>query len=216
MTTLEKIYNLKSLGKLRQSKCYTGFFNLADFHNAKYESEFVSPYTKGSCNVNSSIFVLLQDWASEERIISGMGEEAAIIGYTPSLPTNINLKILLKETFKCEISDVFTTNLFPYIKPGGMDASIGSRFMKEAFKEFTLPQVDIVQPRIVICCGSLVYKTAISHFQNHTNSNYNINHHFSYNGIIFIYQNHTGSRGTNSAGGIQKVKENWKFMRTLI
>lgn len=216
MTNSEKLKALKKLGERRRLNCYDGFHNLSEFHSGKYESEFVSPYTKGSQNVNSEVFVMLQDWTSKEKIEQGLGEEPVTLGYSPKLPTNKNLKTLLNNTFNYNISDVFTTNLFPYIKSGSMDASIPQRFMRKAFSDFALPQIEIVQPQLVVCCGASVFRTAAKHFNQETRQPLFLNQHFAHEGVIYIYQNHPGSRGTNSAGGIEKVKRNWEFMRSLV
>lgn len=89
-----KIKLLKDLGAHRKENCYPRFKNLSDFHGGLYESDFVSPYTKGAGNADAKILILLQDWTSEERIVEGLAPETVELGYSPGLRTNQNLKEL--------------------------------------------------------------------------------------------------------------------------
>ena len=51
------------------------------------------------------------------------------------------------------MGDVYATNLFPFIKTGNMSGSIAKHDLIRAAREFALPQIRIVQPRLVICLG---------------------------------------------------------------
>ena len=51
--------------------------------------EYVSPYTKGAGNPESSVMIVLQDWASHEGLVSrGLDPEIVKLGRDPSLLTN--------------------------------------------------------------------------------------------------------------------------------
>ncbi len=69
------------------------------------------------------------------------------------MSTNIHLKQLLKAHLGLSLRDTYATNLFPFVKPGAMNANIPSKNLIQAAKEFTLPMIDIIQPRLVICLG---------------------------------------------------------------
>lgn len=208
----EKVKRLKVLGQKRKDKdnFYKDYYNLSDFEaGKKYDSDYVSPYTKGSGRVDSDIFILLQDWASKDAIEKGLGKETVIKGYSSRFPTNKNLETLLQKTFNRNLSNVFTTNLFPYIKPGENNASIPKRVLVKAFEDFALPQIEIVKPRLVICCGAAVYNSAIKHLRHQ----HPFESHFIDNGIMFYHQSHPGVRGTQNAGGMATVENNWNKMR---
>lgn len=212
----DKIKLLKKLGARRKANCYPGFKNLSDFHNGLYESDFVSPYTKGSGNANSKIFILLQDWTSEDRIQARLGPEAVELGYSPALRTNINLQALLKATFHCQLSDVFTTNLFPFIKPGKMDATIGAGWLKRAFEEYALPQINIVNPDVVICCGKAVYRIVVQCLTGSTLTGLNYGDNINHRDFVFFCQHHPGARGTIAVGGQSTALKNWNIMKEMI
>jgi hypothetical protein len=211
-----KEYRLKQLGSYRKENCYPGFKNLYDFHNGQYESDFVSPYSKGSGNFDSQIFILLQDWVSEDGIKKGLDEGAITLGYSPGLRTNKNLQKLLNETFQLEISEVFTTNLFPFIKVGAMNAPIGAPWLRKAFDEFTMPQINIIKPKVVVCCGKKVYRTVLKCLLNISPVNVNFTDHICHGKILYVCQNHPGSRGTVSVGGQKGATRNWQIMKKLM
>ena len=99
-----------------------------------------------------------------------------------------------------------------------MDSAISVRYLRKAFTEFALPQIKVVSPRLVICCGASVYKTAFSHFHSSSATSFPLNHTFKIENdkITFVYQNHPGSRGTNGVGGFNRVQENWRTMKSLL
>jgi hypothetical protein len=103
--------------------------------------------------------VILQDWASEEDFNKPFDPNLLdnAIGYTPSAPTNRNLKRRLHDHFNIEIKDTYATNLFPFIKPGRTSAPIPYNLLKRAARDYAVPQIDIVQPRLVIVLGHLSF-----------------------------------------------------------
>ncbi len=83
---------IKELSFRRRNDRLTGYFNVADVHDGKYETlDFVSPFTKVACNYDSEIMLIAQDWSSAEKLSAAFSDEISELGYTPSLPTNRNL-----------------------------------------------------------------------------------------------------------------------------
>jgi restriction system protein len=208
-----KLKRLKSLGSLRQRHCYRGYHQISDFHHGNYESDFVSPYTKTAGNVNSDIAILLQDWASEENLSGPFDREAALLGYTPAVPTNKNLVKLLHDVFELELSDIFATNVFPYIKPGEMSAPIPQCDFDRAFAEFCFPQINIVKPRFVICCGKKVFLSCWKFFNEPEANPLTVGSYFENSGIRFHYQRHPSPQAINRNGGINQAITDWNQMR---
>ena len=146
----------KAIG-IQQKNDWTGYKSIADFHNGAYDCEYVSPYTKCAPNADASIFVVLQDWSSDQWLSGPLDYEVQRLGYSPSLPTNINLKGLLKNHLGVELEEVFATNLFPFVKSGNLSTAIPAKLMQRAAKEFCIPQIEIVNPKIVICMGTTTF-----------------------------------------------------------
>jgi restriction system protein len=103
--------------------------------------------------------VILQDWASEEDLNNPFDKSSAdqAIGYSPAAPTNRNLQARLKKHFDIAIKDTYATNLFPFVKPGRTSATIPYSALKRAAIVYAKPQIEIVQPLLVIALGHLTF-----------------------------------------------------------
>ena len=154
---MAKTDQLLKLAKNRQSSRWVGYRGIGDYHQGRYECNFVSPYTKSAGNVDARIMVLLQDWSSNEWLSGPFHSDVAELGRSPNLPTNINLCHLLRETFSTELASIYATNLFPFIKSGGMSSTIAHADLVRAAREFAIPQIIIVAPRVVICLGLITF-----------------------------------------------------------
>ncbi|WP_039916071.1 hypothetical protein [Cellvibrio mixtus] len=150
---MDKLIQLQNLARKRQATIRGGYKNIGDFHNGIYECDFVSPYTKSACNIDAPIMIMLQDWVGVDKLSGPIIQDAINLGHIPSLPTNKRLKELLERHFHLSLSDTYATNLFPFIKYGNLSANIPLKDMVWAAQQFGVPQIEIVQPDIVICLG---------------------------------------------------------------
>jgi len=208
---------LLELARLRQETRYEGHSTIGDYQEGIWECDFVSPYSKSSNNADSEIMVVLQDWCSSESFNYDVCEETLKLGYTPSVKTNIKLNILLSEFFDRNLKDVYSTNLFPFVKPGPMNARIPAADLFRSAKQFTIPMVDIIQPKIVICLGKDTFnalrkacgRKVVYSIEEGVNSS------FLHNGSRIYCQAHTGQLGQNNrnSGGINRVHSDWDQMR---
>ena len=144
---------LLELGRQRREARWQGYRCIGDFQGGAYECEHVSPITKAACNIDSDVFVLLQDWSSERNLERRLDPGARDLGYTPSEPTNKRLAELLRAHFNLDLADVYATNMFPFVKPGTMTEGIPRHDLSRAAREFAIPQIEIVNPRLVVCLG---------------------------------------------------------------
>ncbi len=148
-----KLAHLQKLGQERRRARWPGYRRISEYHIHAYECDHVSPYTKSACNVNSPLFLILQDWSSHGFLSARFNREVKRLGMTPGLPTNRNIVALLTAHFDLRLEDTYATNLFPFIKPGGLTGPIPARDLLRAAKRFALPQVRIVEPKLVVCLG---------------------------------------------------------------
>jgi restriction system protein len=207
---------LLALAKLRQATRWPGYKCIGDYHAGAYECNLVSPYTKTAGNVNAEIMVMLQDWASDEVLCGPFHEPSANLGHTPSRPTNRNLTKLLNTIFGLTLRDIYGTNLFPFIKLGGMSASIPKTALLAAARQFAIPQIRIVNPKLVICLG-LVTFNALREATNLGPSqdlNSAIESPFNIGTTRVWCQTHT-SRPSNR-GGLARVSDDWRRMKADI
>jgi uracil-DNA glycosylase len=160
--TVDKQALLRALARRRQAARWPGYGCIGDYRQGRYECDAVSPYTKTAKNTDASIFLLLQDWASDDRLRQPFDQDLAERGHDRELRTNITLVRLLRQAFSVGLDDIYGTNLFPFIKCGPMSNSIAFPDLLRAAREYAIPQIDIVKPRLVICLGLVTFRAIAS------------------------------------------------------
>jgi uracil-DNA glycosylase len=214
---MDKAARLLELARKRQESRWPGYRPLVDYHGGAYECDFVSPYTKSAGNVDAEVMVMLQDWSSDERLSGPLDRNAAELGHTPSLPTNRNLAALLRQHLHVGMEQAYCTNLFPFIKVGKLSASISAKDFSRAAREFALPQIEIVEPRLVVCLGLKTFNGLRSVMREPPLKTMAvaIDEPFSYGTTRIWCQSHTGQLGRNgrNRGGVDRVSQDWARMR---
>lgn len=219
VTTLNSMSKQSLLLELAQKRKATRwseysqeYSQVGDFENGAYECDFVSPYTKTAGNVDANIFVMLQDWSSADAL-EPLDSDCVEYGLTRKLPTNQNLTKLLHTHFRVALEEVYGTNLFPFIKAGGISSSIPMRDLIQAAQEFALPQIRIVQPRLVVCLGLKTFnaiRVACDHAPMRRIDDA-IASPFMMDTVRIWCQAHTGARGQNNRGR-ERVAQDWRKM----
>lgn len=213
---MNKEKELLKLAKLRQSKVYKGYKSIADYENKFYECDYVSPYSKSAHNTNADVFIVLQDWSSDENMC-GICEETNRLGYTPSVGTNKNLIKLLKEHLDLELKNTYATNLFPFVKMGGISANIPPKDMQKAAKEFTLPMIEIIKPKIAIALGMKTFNALRqgAGLNKVCDMEEAVKNTFDYHGAKIFFQAHPSQQSQNTRG-VTCVKNDWFKMSKYV
>jgi hypothetical protein len=159
LTTQEKEQQLLALARKRQGARLAGYACLADFHGGIFEGDYISPWSKSAHNVDTSVMVIGQDWASAEMLKKTAPDSPrAKLGFDPEFPTNVKLDQLLWQHLGLRRADCYLTNLFVLIKLGSASASIPSADLNWSAKTFTIPEIEIVSPKLVICLGLRTFR----------------------------------------------------------
>lgn len=204
---MTKEKELFKLAKLRQNTKYEGYKSIADYEDGYYECDYVSPYSKSAHNINAKVFVILQDWSSDDNM-AGICQETNRLGYTPSVGTNIKLIEYLEKYLSLDLSETYTTNLFPFIKMGGMSENIPIKDMRRAAREFTLPMMRVISPKIVIALGRKTYDALLDCCDDKTEV---VKGSFKYGTIKVFHQPHPAARISN----LEKEKR-WTEMKDYL
>jgi restriction system protein len=159
MTTPEqKREALLELAKRRQADCPPRpHHRLAEFHGGYYECDYVSPWTISAANVDAELMIIGQDWASSEILEREPNKDQQRLGQDWSSSTNTNLREFLGTFLRLTFSETYATNAFPFIKHGAKNADIPFKDLVRYAKTYTLPQIEIVSPRIAICLGKATF-----------------------------------------------------------
>jgi restriction system protein len=115
---------LRAIARKRTASIPQGYRGIGEYHSGAYECMHVSPFQRSAGNVDSPIVLVLQDWCSDDYLSGPRNEDLITLGYDPRLPTNVNLIKLLRAHLGLDLDDVYVTNLFPFIKPGGMTNAV--------------------------------------------------------------------------------------------
>jgi uracil-DNA glycosylase len=215
MEKSEKVDRLLELAKQRQNDRMEGYFNLADFHEGYYECDYVVPWTISACNVDADLMLISQDWASADFLNGEKNPEQKRIGQVEHLETNKNVKHLLKEYMGISFGETYATDAFVFIKPGPMNAPLPFRDLLHSTRKYTLPQIDIVSPKMVICLGSAPFnaiRRAVGINRMSLSGAFQVTSplHTSYNGVPIFGVAHPGGTGIRAVGGKKVAFERWK------
>ena len=208
---MEKVERLRQLAFKRKADRLPGYYCLSDFHDGAYDRhEYVSPWTISANNADADLMILLQDWSSSDSLNGDLDTDALNLGYTPSLATNVSLIDLVKKHFGCEIDATYVTNLFVFIKKGGMSASIPMGDMKYCAEHYAVPQVEIVAPRLALCVGLNTFNALrLARGARRVRVAEATNRPFLINSTQVCWAPHTGYWGNRNAGGPDKIDEIW-------
>jgi len=97
-----------------------------------------------------------------------------------------------------------------------MNAGIPQRLMDRAAVEYTLPQIEIVKPKLVICFGKSTFnalRTAVG-VPKVSSVDEGVERPFKFGDTSFWLQAHTGLLGQNNRnkGGVNRVDADWRKM----
>lgn len=145
-------HSYKALATRRQNSAPAGYFQ-PEYFGYDFR-EWVSPYTKGACR-RGGIALVLQDWASERALLGPHDPCIAALGRDPRRITNQRIEYLLWEILRTQLSDVYATNVFPFVKPDGMSATVPQRLVNQSARDFTVPELALVDPLLILALGKV-------------------------------------------------------------
>lgn len=220
--SIRKRKRIAELARHRRENVFPGYNGIGDFHSGAYECDFVSPYTKSAGNVDADIMLVLRDWCSDDYLRQQKRADSDLVrlGHDSELDTNKNLKSLLSTHFGIGLEQTYATNLFPFIKPGPMSAGVPFADLKKAAEIYTVPEIEIVAPRLVVCLGADVYRAILKTLELPPAGNLDmaIKSPFCFGDAHVWAQSHPGRLGQNNRnrGGVNRVAEDWRRMAEAV
>ena len=186
---------------------------IEDFCPWLRDCPWVSPLALTANNVNSDLMIVGQDWAGERYLARRGNANRLGPGYDGKLRSNKTLAKLLTEAFDRKFGDVFATNAFVFVKPGGMSGSIPVADLRLSARTYTLQELAVVRPKLAICLGAATYNA----FRNLHGLPFQLLRDASYDAPQLVAEAteiygvpHPGVYGQRSTGGYEASLEIWK------
>ena len=219
--TRDKRSRLVELARHRKENVPPGYHGIGEFSCGAYECDFVSPYTKSAQNLDADVMIVLQDWCSVEFLEHidpdpERVEQLVKLGHDPTRQTNKNLKRLLCTHFGIGLEQTYATNVFPYIKPGDMSADVPPRELAQSAKRYTVPEIKIIEPTLVACLGTKVYKAVREAVGRSRLDNYKLEVAIASPFKIGNSQVWAQAHPSRFSGGKDRIEKNWQKMAAAI
>jgi hypothetical protein len=161
MKTKEELYK-NLVDKRKKFKFPEGLKNPSEIENGIYDKEDqIGPWSKWQGNLNAEIMLIGQDWGSEKYYLdykgnhkdssitnSRMKEAFELIGIKIGYPSSPN-----------HDAPCFFTNVVLGLKQGNKSNPIKGKWVKEHAEEFLVPNIEIIDPKIIITLGKPAYES---------------------------------------------------------
>jgi uracil-DNA glycosylase len=194
-----------------------------DYHGGAYDGPWPTPWTKSAHNVMTKVMVVGLDWDSRDNLSLPLNPVWAELGQNPELWTNRNIKSLLRTHFGLEWEETYATDLFVFVKPGGMSSNIRGDFLAYSRNSYNVPEIKAVEASLILCLGRRVYNLLRNHPEakgkklpsRYVSVREAIAHdeEVFIGGSLLIPLTHTGAMGINMAGGLAGVAHEWERAR---
>lgn len=221
LNTVEKKAALLELARKRQADDLSAFKgSYCHLRDLDCECDHVVPWTISAFNVDAELMLIAQDWASEDFLLNLDEEdrlEQKALGQIPWLETNKKLERRVLPQFGLAFADTYATDVFAFVKRGSMTARISFVDLVLSARRYTLPQIEIVRPQMVICLGSASFnavRRAVLEQQNlgvgtpdrrwmRLSDSWKVlnPHHTSFLDVPIFGVAHPGGTGTRASGG---------------
>ncbi|MCK1586937.1 uracil-DNA glycosylase family protein [Bradyrhizobium sp. 169] len=222
---MDKALALSQLIAKRRTEAHTTYHHLHSFDGGIWDCKHVVPWTTSASNVDADLMIIGQDWASEQFLREPKYNTAERVsarlsaGQDEYLPTNRRLKSLLRTHCGLEFAQTYATDVLVFIKPGTMTGNVPMKDMLYCAETYTLPQIRIVKPRMVICLGAKTFNSVRRAMGmpdlKLSEACSPLAHSIDKGTGTEIYGvPHTGGLGHANAGGMERVNQIWLGLAT--
>jgi uracil-DNA glycosylase family 4 len=180
----------------------------------------IGPWTQWQGNLDADLMVIAQDWGGTKYYLDNDGLERdsnptnkricellACVGVRIELPRQPQLKPLL-----------FFTNSILCLRPGRLTGPIKSRWFTNCSSSFLRPQVELVNPRVVVTLGYMAYRSLLKAYEmcpkpRMREAVQEIVH--LPRGSVLVPVHHPGVNGTRSRS-LENQKVDWQRVRKAL
>ena len=211
----------KLIARRRTCTACAGVCNPATVAQGAFDQAEIGPWTKWQGRLDAPVFVVGQDFSDRKYFEKWKGEDR------PNNTTNMNL-IKLFASIGIDIrepsqggdrGEAFFTNAILCLKEGGMQAKVRAEWFVNCGSRFLRPQIELVQPRVVVGLGSRAHNAVLSAFgfpQERLRDAVRSEGTPLPGGAIAIAVYHCGARVININRGLDEQMADWKRVRRTL
>ncbi|MDP2319683.1 MAG: uracil-DNA glycosylase family protein [Acidobacteriota bacterium] len=164
----QRYQNLVGARKVCRLCSNWGLINASEVRG-ELDSEQIGPWSGWLGDLNARVMVVGQDWGDQGNFEDQRGHNWPDSTTTRMSATNRTLLELLAEAGIVpkvgpgESSGVFLTNaVLCFRRQGGASGPVQSRWFQNCGTSFLRPQIELVNPRVVICLGKCAYEAVLA------------------------------------------------------
>ena len=154
------------VSRRRACTACVGLGNPSRVARGEFDYGEIGPWTGWQGRLDAEIVVVGQDFSDRQYFEKWRGQDQ------PGNPTNLNLIKLLASigvsiapsTESSDRGAIYATNAILCLKEGGMQAKVRTEWFANCGSRFLRPQIELVQPRVVVGLGSQAHNAVLSAF----------------------------------------------------
>ncbi len=200
------------LGLTNPSVCEGGIYD---------NTGHIGPWTQWQGNLDAELMVVAQDWGGTEYYIEHEGVEEDTNTTNKricDLLASVGLHIALPQQPQ-PTRPAFFTNSVLCLRPGRLtDGNVRSRCFTNCSRTFLRPQVELVNPKVVVTLGYMAYRSLVTAFGKHPR----LRMREAVQEVVQLTDRtllvpvfHPGNNGTRSRR-LEKQKEDWRRVREAL
>lgn len=174
----------------------------------QYDTEHIGPWTQWQGRLDAELMVIGQDWGSVKYYRDNRGTDDS------ANKTNANLKMLLASVGYGLGDRLYFTNAVLCLKEGSMNERVKAGCFRNCGIGFLKPQIELVQPRVVVTLGRLAYRAVMHAYDRRPQASMRdaVKTHEVIGSSTLFPMYHCGPLGTRSRSLVQQ-KGDWERVR---
>jgi DNA polymerase len=131
-----------------------------------FDADQIGPWTRWLGDLDADVMIIGQDWGDVDgfRRQEGLDNESATNRTLRELLAHVGIDVDPAPR-SSQRSRVFLTNAALCLKQGGAQAPVHPAWFKNCAPAFLRPQIDLVQPRVVVTLGERAYCAVMREFE---------------------------------------------------
>jgi uracil-DNA glycosylase family 4 len=144
-----------------------GLVNGSAIRDGEFDSDQIGPWTRWLGDLHARILIIGQDWGARRTFERQEGRDVPT-GFVNRMVRELLESVGVQVPEVCLTSSphgVFLTNAVLCFKDGGDQAPVQTEWFQACGGSFLRPQIELINPRVVVCLGERAYAAVLSAYQ---------------------------------------------------